>query len=88
MIAQTPSDAHGMNQFAVQMERIRRDCPLFVAWLEASIRATTDCVCGMRGEEMYRESGALRDLRQISGVIATPPAPQSEKASGYGDGMG
>jgi len=88
VIAQTPSDPHGMNQFAVQMERIRRECPLFTAWLAASISETTDGVCGLRGEEMYRETGSLRDLRRISSVIANPPTPQSEQASGNGDGMG
>lgn len=89
MIAATPTDPHGANQFCVQMERIRRDCPLFVTWLSASLAETRATVEVTDGTAHFREVGAMRDLKTILDTIATPPAmPEFDSGQGgHGDAM-
>jgi len=88
MMTELPTDPHDRQQLEMQLARIRNECPAFMAWLAASVEATTRQVCGMSGDLLYRATGALADLRTISATISDPPkaekvAPPPAQGTGY-----
>ena len=73
MIVAPPSDKHDFQQWRIGIDRIKRECPAVVAWLEKSLLETVGYVECMKEAELYRETGAMRDLRAILRYIGSPP---------------
>lgn len=89
MIAQFPTGERDFLQFKFNLERIGQTCPDFVKWLEQSIEDTIDATCGLNGDALLRQTGALRDLRAILSAVNNPPEmPDTGKATGRAIGMG
>lgn len=89
MIAQFPTVERDFLQLKFNLERIGQTCPDFVKWLERSIEDTIDATCGMSGDALLRQTGALRDLRAILSAVNNPPEmPEAGKATGRAIGMG
>lgn len=85
MIANFPIDGHDGQQLRFDLERIRKECPTFVAWLAQSVEDTIDNMCQTDGSFLVRQTGELNALRKISGIIANPPqAEASANASTAG----
>lgn len=77
MTADFPKDPTEARNLMYSLERIRKECPSFIAWLEKSIEETVDIITDTQSIDMRaKQSGALKDLLAISRLIANPPQGQ------------
>lgn len=89
MTAQFPTGERDFLQLKFNLERIGQTCPEFVKWLERSVEETIEATCGLSGDALLRQTGALRDLRTILSAVRNPPEmPEAGKATGMAVGMG
>ena len=69
-IETTPEDTY---QLKNDFERVRKECPRFMAWLAKSVNETADVLCGASGDIHWKQVGAFETLREIYGTVTHPP---------------
>ena len=86
MTADFPTDKTEAFQLSNECERIRKECPRFMAWLAKGVADTADTVCGSDGSAHWKHVGEFETLRQIYATITNPPKPD-DTANSDGAGM-
>lgn len=75
MVCVSTKDRHEAEQLAMDLGKIAKECPHFVAYLGRSVEQTLDAIGGeCRTEWLLKHSGAIEDLRKILSDIRDPRA--------------
>ena len=73
MTAAYPVDSHDRFQLTLELQKIKMECPTFVAWLKHSEEQTIEIIEASEGSYLLKQAGAVKDLRTILSIIDSPP---------------